>query len=88
MNKPSGKYAALKGLYQAHSDADYSLAVFGDYLAEREGYKSHRDMDAVHFYLVNKYSWPLSHVRGMSLEDIRFLLAEDMHDWTLPKEAL
>jgi hypothetical protein len=80
-------YETLRGSHLLGGELAYGLEVFGDTIAKREGYKEHSGMDAVHFYLVQKYSWPLSHVRGMSLEDIRFILEEEMHGWTLPEEA-
>lgn len=81
------KYQTLKKLYLTEGEMVYHLAVFGDFIAEREGYKDHTDMDAIYFYLVQKYSWPPAQVRGMSFEDIRFVLAEEMQGWTLPKDA-
>jgi hypothetical protein len=82
------KYQTLRKLYVTEGEMVYHLAVFGDFIAKREGYKDHQDMDAVYFYLVQKYSWPPAQVRGMSFEDIRFVLAEEMTRWKLPKEAL
>ena len=32
------RYATLKGLFSAEGDLAYGLAVFGDYVAEREAY--------------------------------------------------
>lgn len=81
------KYKTLRKLYVTEGEMVYHLAVFGDFIAKREGYKEHTDMDAVYFYLVQKYSWPPAQVRGMSFEDIRFVLAEEMKGWTLPKDA-
>lgn len=81
------RYQVLRKLYGAGGDLAYSLAVFGDHLAKREGYKENHDMDAVVFYLVHKFSWPVSQVRGMSFEDMRFVLSEEMSGWTMPKAA-
>ncbi|PPQ39423.1 hypothetical protein SAMN06265338_103274 [Rhodoblastus acidophilus] len=65
----------------------YNIEIFGDYLAQREKYKSHKGLDAVHFYLVCKYGWLPSVARSLSFDDLNFLLAEEMHGWTLPPEA-
>lgn len=81
-------YKVLREKYLIEGELAYGLAVFGDELAKRHGYKVHQDIDAVHFYIVQKFSWPLSQVRGMSFEDLRFLLEEEMHGWTMPKAAL
>lgn len=59
----------------------------GNYLVEREGYKTHTDMEAVYFYLVHKFSWPLAQVRECPMRTIRFVLSEEMEDWTAPVEA-
>ncbi|MCP4118930.1 MAG: hypothetical protein GY737_26745 [Desulfobacteraceae bacterium] len=73
-----------------HSEADlkYHLYRFGDYLAKREGYNEHTGIDAVHFYIIQKYNWLPSQVFSMNSSDIRFLLAEEMSGWTLPKDAV
>jgi len=83
----SDRYKNLKDLYSAEGDLNYSLAVFGDHIAKREGYKSVDGIDAVCFYLVTKYHWLPSVVHGMSHEDLRFVLSEEMSGWTLPKAA-
>jgi hypothetical protein len=80
-------YELLRKVHSYDGEFTYHLAVFGDFIAKREGYKEHKELDAVYFYLVQKYSWPLSQVRGMSIEDIRFLLEEEMNGWSLPEEA-
>jgi hypothetical protein len=67
---------------------DYSLEVFGDHLAEREGYKAHKGLEAICFYLVQKFRWLPRDVKSMSKEDIHFVMAEEMSGWRLPKEAL
>lgn len=78
--------------YQNHywrAHADYALEVFGDTLKKREGWKSDlTGLDAIHYYLVQKHQWLPSVVRAMSLEDMRFALTEEMHGWTLPKDAI
>ena len=81
------RYEVLKKLYEARGGLDYSLAVFGDHIAEREGYKAHRDIDAVHYYLVHKFSWLPAKVKAMSFDDIRFVLAEELDGWVLPEDA-
>lgn len=81
------KYKVLRDLYQSQGNLDYVLAVFGDHLAEREGYKELDGIEAVYFYLVHKFNWIPSQVRAMSLEDIRFVLSEEMSGWQLPEDA-
>ena len=77
MNKT---YQIQKRLTEANANLEYTLIVFGDHLA-------HSGIDAVHFYICQTYHYLPSQVRSMSVDDLRFLLAEKMYDWTLPTEA-
>ncbi|MBD2840781.1 hypothetical protein IB285_00760 [Erythrobacter sp. KMU-140] len=65
----------------------FGLEMFGDHIAEREGYNEHKGLDAIRFYLMNQFGWLPRDVNAMSVEEMRFLLAEEMHGWTLPIEA-
>jgi len=64
------------------------LHCFGDCIATREKYKHYDGIEAVSFYVVQKYHWLPSQVRSMNWEDLKFLLAEEMHGWNIPKEAM
>lgn len=91
MMENSGKrerYETLKDLCTSEGNLKYLLICFGDFLAEREKYREHRGIDAVHFYLIQKYGWLPSQVRSMSDDDLNFVLLEEMQAWTLPKEAV
>ena len=81
-------YEVWKRLHNAEGDLVYSLAVFGDKLAKRENYKSLDGLDAIRFYLIHKFSWAPAQVRGMSYEDMQFVLQEEMHNFVLPNEAI
>lgn len=81
------QYEVSKNLHEVQGKINFTLDVFGDYIAEREGYKVHQGIEAIHFYLIQKYSWTPATVHHLSPEDIDFLLKEEMHGWTLPKEA-
>lgn len=83
------RYENWKRLHQAEGDLAYMLAVFGDTLAKREGYKdpSLTGMEAIYFYIIHKFHWFPKDVRSMSTDDIRFTLTEEMHGWTAPKSA-
>jgi hypothetical protein len=65
----------------------FGLHLFGDHLAKREGYKNLDGMEAVHFYLIQKFHWLPAHVRAMSYDDLRFVLHQEMQGWTWPEEA-
>lgn len=81
------KYAVWKKVYGFEGDLAYGLALWGNEIAKREKYKSLNGMDAVHFYLIHKFSWPPAQVRGMSYNDIRFVLQEEMSGFVFPKDA-
>lgn len=65
----------------------FVLTVFGDELAKRYGYKEHKGLDAVKFYLIEKYHWTPACVASMSVSDLDFLIAEEKHGWKLPEDA-
>ena len=88
MSEKEKRYEILRKMYLNQGELDYDLIVFGDALAKRQNYKVLDGLDAIHFYLIEKYHWTLSYVRSLKLEDISFLLREEMQAWTLPKEAI
>lgn len=81
------RYQVEKKLQDAIAGIAYHIVLFGDHLAKREGYKRYDGIDAVHFYLVQKYGWLPSVVKALSTDDLHFLLTEDMADWQVPLEA-
>jgi hypothetical protein len=85
--KTKEQYEVTRRLRIAEGELAYSLDVFGDALATREGYKTVDGLNAVHLYLMNKHHWLPRDVRSMSPEDMRFALAEEMRGWTLPAAA-
>ena len=80
-------YKTMYKYHEANGGLAYSLDVFGDEIAEREGYKELSGIEAVQFYIVHKFHWLPSQVKAMSSDDLRFVLAEELSGWTLPKEA-
>ena len=80
-------YETWYKLRTAEGNLTYFLDVFGDTIAEREGYKSVHGIDAVHLYVIHKFKWLPRDVRSMSPEDLRFVLSEEMHGWTAPVDA-
>ncbi|MBO6892854.1 MAG: hypothetical protein JJ866_13005 [Roseibium sp.] len=84
----TGIYEATYRLERVNADLNFGLVVFGDRLAQREGYKEHKGVEAIQFYLVQKHNWLPSQVKAMSPEDLRFCVAEEMSGWTLPAEAI
>jgi len=84
---PNRLNKARKGLHRAESDIMYSIECFGDYLANREGYKEVYGIESVYYYLIQKYKWLPAQVRALNIEDLHLLLTEEMHGWTFPAEA-
>lgn len=72
-------------LYTAQAKMHLLLVAFGDELAADEGYKVHRGIDAIHWYLVTHYNWLPSVVKSLNYEDLQFLMAERLKGWVLPK---
>lgn len=81
------RFNNLKLLHQATGNLNYLLEVFGFHLAQQHGWKGIDGMDAVHYYLIQKYHWLPRDVRSMTQEDIRLALHAEMQDWTAPKAA-
>ena len=76
------------GFRRSEGHLNYFLDVFGDHIAQREGYRHLSGMEAIHFYLVHKFGWLPRDVKSMSLEDVRFVLSQEMDGWTAPEEAM
>ena len=49
----------------------------GDKLAKREGYQQVSGLEAVWYYLIQKYHWTPKKVRAMGLTDIYFCMKEE-----------
>lgn len=81
------RYKILKQKYAAQGNLAYYIELFGNFLAEREGYKELDGMEAIYFYLVHKFHWMPKDVRSMSFDDLRFVLSEEMVNWTAPPES-
>lgn len=71
-------HKAIKEIHHIEADMAFQLDLFGDRLAKREGYKAYTGIEAVHFYLVQKFGWTPEQVRSMKAMDIRFVLREEM----------
>lgn len=65
----------------------FSLELFGDRLAQREGYNEVRGIDAVRYYLMVKYRWLPREVKAFSFDDLRFAMAEEFSGWAIPSDA-
>lgn len=76
-----------KRLHEAQGNLAYLLEVFGDTLAQREGYRDIDGMQAIHLYLMHKHHWLPRDVQSMSAEDLRLALHVEMQGWTVPAAA-
>ena len=68
------------GFHRSAGHLNYFLEVFGDHIAEREGYSNIDGMEAIHFYLIHKFGWLPRDVKSMSLEDVRLVLSQEMDE--------
>lgn len=75
-------------LANANAHLEMFLKYFGNDLAKKMRYKSLKGLDAIYFYLIERYHWAPGYVRSLSGEELRFLLTEEMHGWTLPSEVI
>ena len=75
------------GFRNAEGHLNYFLDLFGDHIAEREGYRPINGMEAIHFYLIHKFGWLPRDVKSMSLEDVRFVLSQEMEEYQAEKQA-
>ena len=81
------RYDLTAGIHQIDGASNFHLELFGNDLAKREGYRVHEGMEALRFFLICTYGYLPRDVNSMSMQDIRFLFAEEMHGWTCPSEA-
>ena len=82
------RFIGLKKLHAVIGESNYNLEVFGFHLAETKGWKAMDGIEAVHYYLIQKYHWLPRDVRSMTYDEMRLALHEELQDWTLPKAAL
>lgn len=86
----SSDYEKLLKVRKRHHDAlgnlNYMLECFGDTLSKREKYRGIDGMDAIWLYLIKTYHWTPAYVKSMSHEDIRFVLSQEMSNWTQPEK--
>jgi len=75
---------ARHSLHAAAGELNYHLECFGDKLAKEQRYKGVDGMEAIYLYLVKTYHWTPACVRGMSQEDIRFVLSQEMEAYVNP----
>jgi len=45
------------------------------------------DLEAAQYLVLQKYSWTIEYVRGLSREQLMFALTREIHDFQLPNDA-
>jgi hypothetical protein len=70
----------------AQAEMQHLIDCFGDHLAEKHKYKSRSGIEAVWFFLVEKYRWTPAVVRALNPDDLQFLLADEMKGWVAPRD--
>jgi hypothetical protein len=85
-SKPDTVEEATRRLREVEGQRAFHLDLFGDHLAEREGYKEHKGREALHYYLVQKHHWLPSQARSLSWDDLQFLFDEEMSGWHVPPQ--
>lgn len=76
---------ARRRLQEAEGSLAYHLDMFGDKLAERQGYVGLSGFEAIRYYLMQKHHWLPRDVAALSYLEMRFALHEEMQGWTVPK---
>lgn len=79
-------YQSVKNIHRSEGDMMSIIECFGDFLAKREKYKKLSGMEAIYYYLIQKYKWMPSQVRALNFEDLHLLMTEEMVNWDLPEE--
>jgi len=80
MRSPT-EYEQIKLDHKGKAEKHFLIEAYGDEIAKREGYKAHKGLDAIHFYLVQKFHWTPATARHLSFDDLEFLLKEEKHGW-------
>jgi len=78
------KFQAWRDLHHAEAQLDVLLEAFGDHLAEKEGYQTIGGIEAVHLYLIRKYSWLPRDVLTMRTSELRLALHVELQGWKAP----
>ncbi len=72
-------------IHEMEGVLNYYLELFGDHIAEREGYRNLDGMEAIHFYLIHKFGWLPRDVKSMSLEDVKLVLSQEREEYQAKK---
>ena len=86
-NIPSINESRL-GFHWTAGHLNYFLDVFGDHNCATRRLWGLSGMESIHFYLIYKFGWLPRDVKSMSLEDVRFVLSQEMDGWKAPEEVI
>jgi hypothetical protein len=59
------------------------LTAMGNRLAEREGFRSARGMDAIRLYLMRRFNWTPAQILQMGAPDLELVLREELEASTM-----
>lgn len=76
-----------RSLRRSQAEIQHLIDCFGDYLAQKHRY-NRSGIEAVWFYLVEKYRWTPAVVRALNTDDLEFLLQDDMRGWSAPNDEV
>jgi hypothetical protein len=75
--KPAASFDPSLELAKIRIERMRYLEKYGEKLAKKKGYRYLSGLNAVHFYLVEKYHWTPMQVRNLSDDDLLFLMTEE-----------
>jgi len=78
MHEIRTRYHDANGKLHAH------LELFGDHLAEQNGWSDLSGHEAVRFHLLKTHHWTPAQVQSMSFDDLRFAMTEELAAWRAP----
>lgn len=81
-------HGSRRAIHFYQGESYFLLEAFGDWLAEKHGYKSLAGFEAARYYLMQKHNWLPRDVLAMSLPEIEFALHVERQSWKPPKEVL
>lgn len=84
--RDESEYMVVAKKYAVEAKLAMMLELYGEQLAEKEGWRDLSGMEAIHLYVMNKHHWPLEQIRTMSTNHLRDVLAVEMQGWTLPAQ--
>ncbi len=74
-----------RSLRKSQAEIQHLIDCFGDHLAQKHKY-DRWGLEAVWFYLVERYHWTPAIVRAPNTDDVDFPLHDEMNGWKAPND--